>query len=61
MRCPKCGGPLRIGGTVNNLKDNESYRLRWCGTCGYKFHTVEFEVEETPAFLAELAKWNPKK
>ena len=56
MLCPKCLGKTRVIDTRNNIKENEIYRRRICDNkkCGYKFHTVEFTVEENDNFKESL-------
>ena len=46
MLCPECNSDnVGVIDVVKNKQQNEIYRQRKCRDCGYKFHTIEFEVE----------------
>ena len=50
MNCPKCGRDTFIRGNRFDKEENEIFRIRMCKSCGNKFHTVEFEIEENETF-----------
>lgn len=50
MVCPKCKGKTKVVDVVHNTDANESYRFRKCRHCGFKFYTVEFEVDYDEQF-----------
>lgn len=52
MKCPKCAGDVRVRDTTYT-EENEIYRRRKCLDCGHVFYTMEFEIEDTPAFQQE--------
>ena len=58
MNCPKCGAKTyqTVCGGAWNKDANEYYRKRVCQGCGKVFFTVEFAVEETPAFKRDYLK-----
>ena len=61
MKCLKCGGKTMVRRTNQNEKDNEVYRKRKCLECGFKFYTIEYDVEYTGDFrknylIAEMLK-----
>lgn len=56
MRCPKCGADVHVRKTVE-AADNEIWRERECLTCGHRFHSVEFEAEETESFLRDWKEY----
>lgn len=45
MKCPDCGGDVRVIDSVFNHDQNEILRKRKCHDCGHVFYTIEFEVE----------------
>lgn len=55
MKCPKCGGEIKVCCTTYT-EENEIYRRRKCFSCGHVFYTMEFEVEENPAFRKEWGR-----
>lgn len=52
MKCPKCGGDVRIVDIVR-AADNELWRKKKCEDCKRIFYTIEFEVEENQQFKEE--------
>ena len=55
--CYCCGEKLVTVNTVQNTKDEETYRLKRCKKCGHEEYTVEFEVEDNRKFRDEWNKW----
>lgn len=55
MRCPDCGGKLRVADILHNVEKNENYRRRLCTKCGYEVYTIEFDVEPDEQFKKD---WN---
>lgn len=43
MTCPVCGGDTRIIDSRN--KDDHKKRRRVCQECGYKFNTIEIDMD----------------
>lgn len=43
MTCPVCGGDTRIVDSRN--KDDHKKRKRVCQKCGYKFNTIEIDMD----------------
>lgn len=43
MTCPVCGGNTRIVDSRN--KDDHKKRRRVCQECGYKFNTIEIDMD----------------
>lgn len=43
MTCPVCGGNTRIIDSRN--KDDHKKRRRICQECGYKFNTIEIDMD----------------
>ena len=43
MTCPVCGGDTRIIDSRN--KDDHKKRRRICQKCGYKFNTIEIDMD----------------
>ena len=43
MTCPICGGDTRIIDSRN--KDDHKKRRRICQECGYKFNTIEIDMD----------------
>lgn len=43
MTCPVCGGDTRIIDSRN--KDDHKKRRRVCQKCGYKFNTIEIDMD----------------
>ena len=56
MKCPKCGGKVRVVDNVQNSIDNETYRRRICESCNYNFYTSEMEIEPTERFFEDWSK-----
>lgn len=54
MKCPNCGGDIKIVETLR-AADNELWREKRCRDCKLVFHTVEFVVEENQHFKDEWA------
>lgn len=44
MKCPKCGGDVRVADTVCT-DENEILRMRVCKKCKWPIFTMEFECE----------------
>jgi transcriptional regulator NrdR family protein len=55
MNCPKCSGAVMVRDTTYT-EENEIYRRKKCRECGHVFYTMEFEVEDNPAFRAEWSR-----
>jgi transcriptional regulator NrdR family protein len=51
MKCPECGFKTIVKDTRLNERNEEQYRSRLCVSCGYRFYTVEVEVEPNENFL----------
>ena len=51
MKCPACGGKVKILDTRQNDEDHETYRHRRCEECSYDYYTTEYEVEPTMDFM----------
>ena len=45
MKCPDCGGDVKVMDSVFNTDQNEVLRKRKCKDCGHVFYTIEFEIE----------------
>ena len=45
MICPICGYKTQVLDVKTNTEENEVRRRRKCVQCGYRFWTMEFEVE----------------
>ena len=52
MKCPKCGGEVKLLESINT-PSNEIYRKRKCKDCKKIFYTIEFEVEDNKRFMDE--------
>lgn len=52
MKCPKCGGEIKLLESINT-PSNEIYRKRKCKDCKKIFYTIEFEVEDNKRFMDE--------
>lgn len=50
MKCPRCNGKTGVVETRHPSPD-EILRERVCKSCGYIFHTMEFEVEFDDKFM----------
>ena len=48
MRCQKCGCETGVSDVVRVT--DEVYRKRVCKSCGHKFFTIEFEIEQDENF-----------
>lgn len=55
MKCPKCAGDVRVR-YATYTEENETYRRKQCVSCGHVFYTMEFEIENTPAFQKEWSE-----
>lgn len=55
MKCPKCGGKMRVLDLVHT-DNNETYRRKRCQACEHEIHTVEFEVEVDEKFSMEWGR-----
>ena len=45
MKCPDCGGEVKVIDSVFNIDQNEILRKRKCKDCDHIFYTIEFEIE----------------
>ena len=43
MLCPKCRSTAKV--CLTRQAETETIRIRTCKKCGYRFTTVEFEIE----------------
>lgn len=57
MKCPRCGGRIKVIETADITSSNEIYRKRKCDECAYIFYTAEFEVEHDKKFIKEWSKY----
>lgn len=51
MNCPKCGNNTKVREVSYLFSENETYRKHECEKCGYKFVTVEFEIDVNEKFI----------
>ena len=56
MMCPKCNERTKVGKTVNNPWQGETYRQLMCTKCGHVFYSVEFEAEVNDRFRLDWEK-----
>ena len=56
MKCSKCGGKTKV--LDGSFSPDEIYRKRGCKACGYKFYTIEYEIEKNENMWKEWTKYN---
>lgn len=60
MICSRCSGSLRVIDT-RHVSDNRTYREKKCSDCGQTTWTIEYEVIDTPKFVAEWRNYDRNK
>ena len=58
MRCPDCGGDLKVYDNAYNPDAQEMYRKRRCARCGKKICTLEYVVDKDEYFTKVWLKYN---
>ena len=58
MKCPDCGGDLKVYDNAYNPDAQEMYRKRRCTSCKKKVCTLEYVVDEDDYFQKVWYKYN---